>query len=82
MKLRPSLPFEGKCDICGEEKMVYTIGDEDTKKIVTLCKDCASKYSDEEIFEKFGHEDKEIFKSATEKPSDVKFTVQKNPKAS
>lgn len=82
MRLRPSLPFEGKCDVCGEVKLVYTIGNEDTKKIVTVCKDCTSKYSDEEIFEKFGHEDEKAFESGIEKSSDIKFTMQKNPKAS
>ena len=65
MKIKLSATFEGKCSICGKETVVFTAGDEDTKKSVTLCKKCADEFGDmktSEAIEKFGKVDKESFK--------------------
>ena len=76
MKLRPSLPFEGKCDICNEEKVVHTVGDEETHRVVTLCSDCLKNYTDEEIFEKFGHIDEKIFEGSISSAADINYVVK------
>ena len=78
MRLRPSLPFEGKCDSCGEVKTVHSVGDEDSHRIVTICDNCVKKYTDEEIFDKFSHIDESAFAPPDEK---IKFHVEKAPKA-
>ncbi len=65
MKIKLSATFEGKCSICGKETVVFTAGDEDTHKAVTVCKECADKLgkeSVEEVIEKYGKEDEEAFK--------------------
>jgi transcription elongation factor Elf1 len=65
MKIKLSATFEGKCNICGNEKIVFTAGDEDTKKAVTVCKDCADHLGDmklSEAIEKYGKIDEESFK--------------------
>ncbi|MFH1623203.1 MAG: hypothetical protein ABIA12_01650 [Candidatus Aenigmatarchaeota archaeon] len=65
MKIKISATFEGKCDVCGEEKTVFTAGDEDTKKIVTVCRDCASANAGlqtSDMIERHGHVDEAIFK--------------------
>jgi DNA-directed RNA polymerase subunit RPC12/RpoP len=65
MKAKISATFEGKCTICGKETTVFTAGDEDTHKTVTICKECADKLcsdSVEEVIEKYGKEDDEAFK--------------------
>jgi transcription elongation factor Elf1 len=64
MKIKLSATFEGKCDICGKENTVFTAGDEETGKTVTVCKDCSEKMSDmhlSEAIEKYGREDKTAF---------------------
>jgi len=64
MKIKLSATFEGRCSLCGKEKIVFTAGDEDTKKVVTICKECANNLEDmktDEVIEKFGKEDKESF---------------------
>jgi len=64
MKIKLSATFEGKCDLCGKEGIVFTAGDEDTKKVVTVCKECSEKLGEiqtSEVIEKYGHEDKEPF---------------------
>jgi len=65
MKIKISATFEGKCDICGEESVVFTAGDEDTMKAVTICKSCANENAGmqtSDMVEKYGHVDESIFK--------------------
>jgi transcription elongation factor Elf1 len=65
MKIKLSATFEGKCLVCGEDKTVFSAGDEDTKKVVTICGDCAKSIGDvptSEIIEKYGKVDGEAFK--------------------
>jgi len=64
MKIKLSATFEGKCDICSKEGIVFTAGDEDTKKAVTVCKECSDKLSDmhtSEVIEKYGKVDEKPF---------------------
>jgi len=64
MKIKLSATFEGKCSICGKESMVFTAGDEDTKKTVTVCKECADKMGElqtSEVIEKYGKKDEKSF---------------------
>jgi len=65
MKIKLSATFEGECSVCGKETIVFTAGDEDTKKTVTLCKECADSLGGmktSEAIEKFGKADEESFK--------------------
>ncbi len=65
MKIKLSATFLGKCNICKEEKIVFTAGDEDSKKVVTVCEDCAKKLGSmevSEVIEKYGHKDEEVFR--------------------
>jgi transcription elongation factor Elf1 len=64
MKIKLSATFEGKCDICGKETIVFTAGDEDTKKAVTICKECSDKLGDMqtfEVIEKYGKPEEKAF---------------------
>jgi len=64
MKIKISGTFEGKCSICGKEEHVFSAGDEETGKVVTVCKKCADKFNDmqlSEAIEKYGAVDKEPF---------------------
>jgi len=64
MKIKLSATFEGTCDICKKEAIVFTAGDEDMKRIVTICKDCVNNLKEmktSEVIEKYGHIDKESF---------------------
>lgn len=64
MKIKLSATFEGKCDICGKELIVFSAGDEDTKKTVTICKECSEKLEGmqlSEAIEKYGKEDSQSF---------------------
>jgi predicted nucleic acid-binding Zn ribbon protein len=64
MKIKLSATFEGKCDFCKERKTVFTAGDEETKKVVTICEDCSKKLGNmltEEVVEKYGHVDERVF---------------------
>lgn len=64
MKIKLSATFEGKCSICGNTTMVFRAGDEDDKKVVTVCKECADKLSNkttEEIIEEYGTSDEQAF---------------------
>jgi transcription elongation factor Elf1 len=64
MKIKLSATFEGKCDMCGKETTVFTAGDEDTKRVVTVCKSCSEKLGDmptSEVIEKYGHKDEAAF---------------------
>ena len=65
VKIKLSATFFGKCDLCGKKGKVFTMGDEDTKKVLTICEKCAEKYKDEKVgdmIETFGKKDKEAFK--------------------
>ena len=64
MKIKLSATFEGKCSICGKETTVFNAGDEETGKVVSVCKECADKFSDMQLsdaIEKYGKDDKESF---------------------
>jgi protein-arginine kinase activator protein McsA len=64
MKIKLSPTHEGKCMICGKGKIVFSVGDEDTKKIVTICEHCAKEIGDiptSEVIEKHGQINKEAF---------------------
>jgi transcription elongation factor Elf1 len=66
MKIKLSATFEGKCTICGQDTVVFTAGDEDTKKAVTVCKSCADELGNmklSEAIEKYGKSDEESFKN-------------------
>ena len=64
MKIKLSATFEGICDICGKKKIVFTAGDYDTKKAVTICKECSDKLGEmhtSEVIEKYGKIDERAF---------------------
>jgi transcription elongation factor Elf1 len=64
MKIKLSATFDGKCDICGKETVVFTAGDEDTKKAVTVCKECSDKLGStntSEVIEEYGKVDEKAF---------------------
>jgi protein-arginine kinase activator protein McsA len=64
MKIKLSATFEGKCDLCGKKAKVFTLGDEDSKKVVTICEDCSKKLGEmqaSEAIENFGHKDEKPF---------------------
>lgn len=64
MKLKISATFEGKCDFCKKKSKVFTLGDEDTRKAVTVCKDCSGKMGSEkvsDIVEKHGKKNEKVF---------------------
>jgi hypothetical protein len=64
MKIKISATFEGKCDICGNNAMIFTAGDEDTKKVVSICKDCSDKLGEmktSDVVEKYGKVDEKSF---------------------
>ena len=65
MNIKLSATFEGKCSICGKETIVFSAGDEDTHKAVTICKSCADNFGDKptaEVIEEYGKVDDEAFK--------------------
>ena len=64
MKIKLSATFEGKCSVCGKEKIVFSAGDEDTHKTVTICEECSDRLSDKqtsEVIEEYGKLDEESF---------------------
>jgi hypothetical protein len=64
MKIKISATFEGKCMRCNCDKVVFSAGDEDSKKVVTLCQDCANELgtaSTSDVIEKFGKCDDDAF---------------------
>lgn len=65
MKIKLSATYEGTCMICGKEKVVFSAGDEDTKKVVTICEQCAKDIGDvstSDVIEKYGKVNDEVFK--------------------
>ncbi len=64
MKIKISATFEGTCTVCGKESIVFTAGDEDTKKTVSICKDCAKNIGDVptcDVIKKYGKVDEPAF---------------------
>ncbi len=64
MKIKLSATFKGKCSICGKETIVFTAGNEDTKKTVNVCKECAErlgKMKTSEVIEEFGEKNEKAF---------------------
>ena len=64
MKIKLSATFEGKCSICKKERIVFTAGDEDTHKVVTVCKECSERLGTEstsQVIEEYGKKDDEAF---------------------
>lgn len=64
MKIKLSATFESRCVVCGKNKIVFSAGDEDTKKVVTICEDCTKNIGDvptSEVIEKYGKVDGEAF---------------------
>jgi len=64
MKTKLSATFEGKCSICGKKAIVFTAGDEDTHKAVTVCKSCADNFGNKptaELIEEYGKKDDSVF---------------------
>jgi hypothetical protein len=67
MKIKISATYEGVCDLCNKQKTVFSAGDEDSKKVVTICKDCVDKLSNvqtSDVIDRYGKKDKEAFKNA------------------
>jgi transcription elongation factor Elf1 len=65
MKIKLSATFEGKCSICKKKGIVFTSGDEETHKTVTVCKNCADKLGSkslEDIIKEYGKKDDTAFK--------------------
>lgn len=66
MKIKLSATFEGKCSLCGKETIVFTAGDEDTKRAVTICKECSDKLGKmqtTDVIEKYGSVDEKAFEN-------------------
>lgn len=64
MRYKVSATFFGKCDICKREDLVFKVGEEESKTIVTICQKCVEVYKDNkisEMLEKFGKNDEESF---------------------
>jgi len=64
MKIKLSATFEGKCQICNKEKVVFTAGDEDSKKVITICKECSDELGDmqvSDVIDKYGKVDETSF---------------------
>ena len=69
MKIKLSATFEGTCMICGEDKVVFSAGDEDTKKVVTICEGCTKEMGDvptSDVIEKYGQVNGEVFSGGME----------------
>ncbi len=65
MKIKISATFEGKCTICKKKATVFSAGDEDTYKAVTVCRSCSEKLGNKTLsdaIEEYGKEDMEAFK--------------------
>ena len=65
MKIKISATFEGKCSVCKKKRKVFTAGDEDTHKVVTVCKDCADRLGSEstsQVIDEYGKKDDDVFK--------------------
>lgn len=65
MKIKFSAKFEAKCDLCKKKGTVFTVGDEDSKKIVTICEKCVSVGTitdPAELIEKYGKINEKAFR--------------------
>ncbi len=64
MKIKLSATFEGKCSICDKKSVIFTAGDEDTHKAVTICKSCADNFGNKptaEVIEEYGKKNDDAF---------------------
>ncbi|HLC39482.1 MAG TPA: hypothetical protein VJJ76_01220 [archaeon] len=65
MKIKLSAVYEGKCDICGKvKKNVFSAGDEETGRVVTICRECSDErpgMMTSEAIERYVHEEKTAF---------------------
>ena len=64
MKIKLSATFEGKCTICKKKAIVFTAGDEDTRNVVTVCKECSERLGTEsisQVIEEYGKKDDSAF---------------------
>jgi hypothetical protein len=64
IKVKISATFHGKCDLCNEESDVVRFGDEDTKKVVTICRQCSKTITEtrpDELIVKYGKLDDKPF---------------------
>ncbi|MEM5879584.1 MAG: hypothetical protein QXU74_03785 [Candidatus Aenigmatarchaeota archaeon] len=64
MRLKISATFEGKCDLCGKKTKVFSLGDEDSRKVLTICKECCERLGDMQagdVVEEYGHKDEKPF---------------------
>jgi protein-arginine kinase activator protein McsA len=65
MKIKLSPTYEGKCDICKKNKLVFTAGDEDTHRTVSICESCSKNIPNKmlsDVIEEYGKKDEESFK--------------------
>lgn len=64
MKVKISATFEGKCDLCNSHSLVFSAGDEESKKVVTICRKCSDGLGEmkvEDVVEKYGKVDEKPF---------------------
>ncbi len=64
MKIKLSATFEGRCSICKKKLKVFTAGDEDTHRVVTVCENCANRLGTEttsQVIEEYGKKDDKAF---------------------
>jgi len=64
MKIKISATFEGKCLRCKKEKMVFSAGNEESGKVITLCQDCCKELGDistANAIEKYGIKNDDAF---------------------
>ena len=64
MKIKLSATFEGKCSICRKKSTVFSAGDEDTRKAVSVCQSCADKLGDKstaEVIDEYGNKADKAF---------------------
>ncbi len=66
MKIKISATFKGQCTICGKNAVVFSAGDEKSKKVVTICKKCSIRLGNislDEAIKKFGKKNENAFKN-------------------
>jgi len=64
VRIKISATFEGKCDLCKKRRKVFSVGDEDTKKVLTICEYCVKKFHDtltSEMIKKYGKKNYKAF---------------------
>lgn len=66
MKIKLSATYEGKCDVCKKRKIIFTAGDEDTHKAVSICEECSEKFKSKttsDMIEEYGRKNDSAFES-------------------